>query len=152
MDKGSSCDILSLAAFTKMGIDSSNLKPCGGGLVSLTGHEGSIKGIISLPLTLGTWPRIATEMIEFLVIDMPSAYNGILGRTSQASFGVIPSIKHQVMKFRIETGIEEVRSDQSASRNCYLTSLKNKGSTENLPIDFLDIRGDLNQKRPEPAE
>src|SRR3954463_9574379 len=91
-------------------------------------------------------------MVEFLVIDMPSAYNGILGRTSQASFGAIPSIKHQVMKFSTEAGIEEVRSDQSASRNCYLTFLKNKGSAESLPIDFLDNRGDLNQKRPGQAE
>src|SRR3954471_22613031 len=91
-------------------------------------------------------------MVEFLVIDMPSAYNGILGRTSQASFGAIPSIKHQVMKFPTEAGIGEVRSDQSASRNCYLTSMKNKGLAESLPIDFLDIRGDLAQKRPEPAE
>src|SRR5204863_7532632 len=135
-----------------MEIDSSNLKPCVGGLVSFTGHEAPMIGIISLPLTLGTWPRTATEMVEFLVIDMPSAYNGILGRTSQVSFGAIPSIKHQVMKFPSEAGIGEVRSDQSASRNCYLTSLKNKGSVESLPIDFLDIRGDLNQKRPEPAE
>src|SRR3954464_12844124 len=130
MDNVSSCDILSLAAFTKMGIDSSNLKPCVEGLVSFTGHEAPIISIISLPLTLGIWPRIATEMIEFLVFDMPSAYNGILGRTSQASFGEIPSIKHQVMKFPTEAGIREVRSDQSTSQNYYLTSLKNKGLAE----------------------
>src|SRR3954468_1209963 len=59
VDNGSSCDILSLAAFTKMGIDSTNLKPCIGGLVSFTGHEAPIIVIISLPLTLGTWPRTA---------------------------------------------------------------------------------------------
>src|SRR4051812_7877816 len=135
-----------------MGIDNSNLKPCVGRLVSFAGHEVPIIGIISLLLTLGTWPKAATEMVEFLVIDMPSAYNGILGRTSQASFGAIPSIKHQVMKFPTEAGIGEVRSDQSASRNCYLTSMKNKGLAESLPIDFLDIRGDLAQKRPSPAE
>src|SRR4051812_24581242 len=78
----SSCDILSLATFTKMGIESSNLKPCVGGLESFMGHEAPIMGIISLPLALGTWPKIATEIVEFLVIDRPSAYNRILGRTS----------------------------------------------------------------------
>src|SRR3954462_13438224 len=56
------------------------------------------------------------------------------------------------MKFPTEAGIGEVRSDQSASRNCYLTSMKNKGLAESLAIDFLDIRGDLAQKRPEPVE
>ena len=95
-----------------MGIDSSNLKPYVGGLVSFTGHEAPIIGI-DLPLTLGTWPKTATEMVEFLVIDMPSAYNGILGRIFQASFGAILSIKHQVKKFLTEAGIGEVRSDLS---------------------------------------
>src|SRR4051812_45599281 len=135
-----------------MGIDNSNLKPCVGRLVSFAGHEVPIIGIISLLLTLGTWPKAATEMVEFLVIDMPSAYNGILGRTSQASFGAFPSIKHQVMKLPLEAGIGEARSDQSASRKYYLTSIKNKRMAESLPIDFLDIRGDLAQKRPEPVE
>src|SRR3954471_22011678 len=104
---GSSCGILSLATFNKMGINSSNLKPCVGGLVSFAGHEAPIIGIISLPFILGNWPKAATEMFEFLVIDMPSAYNGILGRTSQALFGAITSIKHQVMKLPTQAGIGE---------------------------------------------
>lgn len=35
--------------------------------------------MISLSLTLGEGPRTATKVIEFLIIDMPPAYNGILG-------------------------------------------------------------------------
>lgn len=36
VDKGSSCDILSLGIFCKMRIENKNLKPCVGGLLNFT--------------------------------------------------------------------------------------------------------------------
>lgn len=86
-------------------IDDKNLKPCISGLINFTEHEAYIIGIVSLPHTLGTWPRATTEMVEFLVINMQSTYNRILERISQGTFGAIPSTEHQVMKFPTEVGI-----------------------------------------------
>lgn len=80
---------------------------------------------------------------------MPSTYNNILGRTSQATFGAISSIKHQVMKFPTKAEIGEVLADQPTSRNWYFVSLKNKGIAKSLPINFWDNIEDLNQKIPE---
>lgn len=54
-----------------MGIDHSNLKEETGGLVGFTGHEAFIAGMINLPLTIRTWPRVTTEIIQFLVVDIP---------------------------------------------------------------------------------
>lgn len=65
VDNVISCDILSISAFSKMGISEQNLKPCMDGLVSFTGHEATIKGMITLPLTLGEWPKAATEIVDF---------------------------------------------------------------------------------------
>src|SRR4051812_37834057 len=103
-------------------------------------------------MTLGTPPRVATEMVEFLIIDMPRAYNGIIGRPSQVQFEAIASAKHQVMKFPTRKGIGEVWSNQRTSRSCYLTSLKNKSIAESLPVDFLDVREELHPKRGKPVE
>src|SRR3954463_965673 len=89
IDDGSSCDIIFLEAFMKMGIKTSALKECVGGLVGFTGHEAPIIGILTLPMTLGEWPRAATEMIDFLIMDLPSAYNGILGRTSLSAIRIV---------------------------------------------------------------
>lgn len=92
IDKGSSCDILYLDLFMKMRIKPSCIKPYAGGLVSFTGHEAPNTGMIILPLTLGEHPQTTNEIIDFLVMDLPSSYNGITGRVSQSSMGVIPSV------------------------------------------------------------
>lgn len=55
VDNGSSCDIFFLEAFSKMGINPKNLKPCSGGLVGFTGHETPLTGLITLPLSIGEW-------------------------------------------------------------------------------------------------
>src|SRR3954462_7301101 len=96
IDDGSSCDIIFLEAFMKMGIKTNDLKECVGGLVGFTGHEAPIVGILILPVTLGEWPKAATEMIDFLVMDLPSAYKGILRRTSLSAMGIITSVRHQL--------------------------------------------------------
>lgn len=92
MDNGSLCDILFLKAFMKMGIKPSNLKPCSGYLMKFTRHEVPVIGMITLPMTLGERPKATTAMVDFLVMDLPSAYNGIIGKSSQALLGVIPSV------------------------------------------------------------
>src|SRR4051812_29029643 len=124
IDNGSLCDIVFLEAFMKMGIKASALKECIGGLVGFTGHEAPIVGILTLPMTLGEWPRAATEMIDFLVMDLPSAYNGILGRTSVSAMGIVTSLRHQLIKFPTPNRIGQVRGDQPASRGCYYTMAK----------------------------
>lgn len=71
IDDESSCNILSLNAFSQMGSDRSNLKKETDGLVGFTSHEVSAIGTITLPLTIGTWTKVASEMIQFVVVDMP---------------------------------------------------------------------------------
>src|SRR3954465_6329466 len=104
------------------GYKSQRLEGVCGGLVGFTGHEAPIVGILTLPMTLGEWPRTATEMIDFVVMDLPSAYNGILGRTLLSAMGIVTSVRHQLIKFPTPHGIGQVRGDQPASRGCYYTS------------------------------
>ena len=124
IDDGSSCDILYLEAFMNMGIKTNALKEYVGGFVGFTGHEVPIVGILTLPLTLGEWPKATTKMINFLIADVPSAYNGILGRTSLFTRGIITSVRHQLIKSPTPNGIGQVREDQPASRGCYYTMEK----------------------------
>ena len=44
-----------------------------------------------------------------------------VGLSCQGSGGVL-SIYHNVLKFPVGTGVEEVRGDQQATRNCYAVS------------------------------
>ncbi|KAL2241158.1 UNVERIFIED_CONTAM: Retrovirus-related Pol polyprotein from transposon opus [Sesamum indicum] len=67
-------------------------------------------------------------MVKFLVVDMPFAYNVILGRPGLNSFRAIVSTYHLKMKFPTQSGIGEVVCDQIEAKRCYNLSL---GKSEN---------------------
>ncbi|XP_065050246.1 uncharacterized protein LOC135680292 [Musa acuminata AAA Group] len=80
VDTGSSADILYYDVFQKLGLARENMKPMCSVLTGFTGDSISPLGAITLPLTLGAPPRSKTVMTTFLVVDLPTTYNAILGR------------------------------------------------------------------------
>ncbi|KAL0293072.1 UNVERIFIED_CONTAM: hypothetical protein Sradi_6958800 [Sesamum radiatum] len=113
IDSGSSADILFHGAFAQMGIDSKKLIPVNTPLTSFSGDIVEPLGEISLPVSLGSYPRRAMKFIKFLVVDSPSAYNMILGRPNRNMFRAVASTYHLKIKFptldRMEkrSGIED---------------------------------------------
>ncbi|XP_075474458.1 uncharacterized protein LOC142505374 [Primulina tabacum] len=83
------------------------------------GHAIPPLGQIVLPLSLGTDPRRITKMIAFTVVDIPSAYNGILGRPALKNFRAVASTYHQKLKFPVGKGVGVLREDQKVTRRCY---------------------------------
>ncbi|KAK8947193.1 hypothetical protein KSP39_PZI006962 [Platanthera zijinensis] len=75
--------------------------------------------MITLPVTMGEFPRQVTHEIQFVVVNSSSAYNAIFGRPVQTIFKAIPSIPHLAMKFPTPGGIGVVRGNQEAAKNCY---------------------------------
>ena len=73
VDDGSSVDILYLEAFKKMGHDQRDLKPSTSPLFGFTNDYITPVGTIALPITLGDYPRLATCMANFVVVDCQSA-------------------------------------------------------------------------------
>ena len=73
VDNGSSVDILYWPVFQQMGIDRDKIKPFGFPLVGFSGEQIYLMGIISLLLIVGTAPKVSTVMVDFLVVDRPSA-------------------------------------------------------------------------------
>ncbi|KAK1274126.1 hypothetical protein QJS04_geneDACA022206 [Acorus gramineus] len=51
-------------------------------------------------------------MMEFTIMDLPSPYNAIIGRTWLAAVKAIPSTYHQRLRFPTVEGIIEIRGDQ----------------------------------------
>lgn len=51
--------------------------------MGFTRHEAPMTKMITLILTRGEWPKITTEMVNFLVMDLSSPYNDIIGRVFQ---------------------------------------------------------------------
>ncbi|KAL0374089.1 UNVERIFIED_CONTAM: hypothetical protein Sradi_3324600 [Sesamum radiatum] len=89
---------------------------------SLYGFAGEVvhlRGMISLPLTLGTFPLRKICLLKFLVVDIPSAYNVILGRPIPNAFKAIISTYHMKIKFPVVRGAGEAQADVLQVRKCY---------------------------------
>ncbi|XP_052192778.1 uncharacterized protein LOC127801573 [Diospyros lotus] len=123
VDPGSSSEILYKRAFLGMGFTLDQLRPV---RVPLVGFDGMVihsEGLIRLPLTVGSGSHKSRVTLDFLVADVPSAYNMILGRSGLSALRAVPSTYHMVLKFPTSGGIGKVRGDQRQARECYVASL-----------------------------
>jgi hypothetical protein len=131
VNNGSWADILYWSAFQHMAISPEKVIPATCPLVGFAGEQVQPVGSIELPVTAGDYPVTKTIMVKFLLIDRPSAYNGILGRTALNDLKAITSTSHLKIKFPIERGIGEVRGEQSVARHCYNITMKGTPSRGN---------------------
>ena len=105
IDNGSSTNIIFASAFEKMGIGREKLEPVNAHLRGFSGEKVLPLGSVQLVLTLGDPPCQATTMIKFLIVEAPSAYNMLPGRSSLNAIRVIPFAYHMVAKFPIENRV-----------------------------------------------
>ena len=94
VDNGSSVDILYLGAYEKMGLRLHQLTPKPTPLYGFTGDSLTPVGSIKLAMTVGIYPRISTVMANLLVVDCPSAFNAVLGRSTLKELRAVTFIHH----------------------------------------------------------
>ena len=126
VDNGSSTDIIYLSAFQQLKIDSKRFHPFESPLVSFSGDKVYPRGIITLTITVGSYPLQVTNRHNFLVVDSPSSYNVIIGRPTPNRWKAATSIYCLKVKFPIERGIGEIKGDQVLARECYQAVLASK--------------------------
>ncbi|RWW58581.1 hypothetical protein BHE74_00034536 [Ensete ventricosum] len=122
IDTGSSTDILYFDAFQKLGLTDKDLVTLTSTLTWFTGDFISPLGATMILVTFGGEPRSKTIMVSFMVVKLPSAYNGIIKRPTLNRLKAVVSTYHRLLKFPTRTGVSEVRSDPRESRQCYLTA------------------------------
>ncbi|KAL0395269.1 UNVERIFIED_CONTAM: hypothetical protein Slati_4493100 [Sesamum latifolium] len=124
IDSGSSADILFGEAFDQMQLGDAPLEEVNTSLYGFTGEVVHPRGLISLPLTLGTGPAQKTCVLKFLVVDVPSSYNVILGRPTLNMFQAVIFMYHMKIKFSTPGGVGEVQGDPLQSRRCYVEAVR----------------------------
>ncbi|GAV72537.1 hypothetical protein CFOL_v3_16025 [Cephalotus follicularis] len=152
IDSGSSTDILYKHAFDQLRIPADQLKPVKTPLVGFAGETIHPLGSINLSMVAGTAPCQTQVEMTFLVVDIPSPYNAIVGRPGLNLLEAIVSMRHLLMKFPTRFGVGEVRGDQEAARQCYKTAISDKGKGKVLPIANVELKGDMEPERPQPVE
>ena len=76
---GSSVDVMYMIAYQQMKLDLKRLRPFGSSLVNFSGDRVFPNGILSLLITIGSYPAQVTKEVDFLIVDCLSSYNVILG-------------------------------------------------------------------------
>ncbi|KAM1128174.1 hypothetical protein ACFX2B_037651 [Malus domestica] len=99
-------------------------------LISFFGDIVQPLGSIHLPFTIGTGPYTTTITTNFLVVDCPTVYNVIFGRTCINDLKAMVSTHMLLMKFSTPYGNGYIRRDQLSAQSCYNTSVKQ----QHLPV------------------
>lgn len=115
---GFSHSILYLSTLNRLGFSKSDVRPMEQTIHGNLGEELESMGKITLNVTAGERPRFRTFMVEFLVMDYPSAYDIVLGLNAFGTLGAVVSTYHLLIRFNTEAGIGEVRGSQQIARDC----------------------------------
>ncbi|XP_058075973.1 uncharacterized protein LOC131224689 [Magnolia sinica] len=86
---------------------------CKDPLHGFAGERVISEGAISLPVTVGEGQHQVTLMVDFLVVNVPSVHNDILGRPSLNVMRAVVSTYHLMMKFPAEGRIGYLRENSS---------------------------------------
>ncbi|KAJ4793841.1 Pol-polyprotein [Rhynchospora pubera] len=119
VDTGSSADVLYFDALRQLNLASYPLTPMDTPLVGFAGDTVIPLGTIDLEVEFGEPPNSVVSRVKFIVVNVPSAYNVILGRKSLNDVGAIASTKHLMIKFPTSLGVGVVKGDQQKARECY---------------------------------
>ena len=126
VDNSSFADIIYLPVFQQLKLDPKRLRPFDSSLVSFSGDKVYPRGIVTLTVTVGTYPIQLTRQLDFLVVDYPSSYNVIIGRPTLNKWKAATSTYCLKVKFPTDNGVDKVKGDQVLAKECYQAVLAAK--------------------------
>ncbi|XP_050207596.1 uncharacterized protein LOC126657019 [Mercurialis annua] len=148
VDEVSAVNLLTLQVFRGIRGSVTDLRQVSVPLVGLGGKPIRPEGMVELEIILGEAKEgpLKTMTAVFNVVDIPLAYNAILGRPFLYQCGAVTSIKWLTLKIPDEEGIVTVKGSQLAARECNLIT-EEKGKSLNIeafPEDPEEEEGDRN--------
>ncbi|XP_072088076.1 uncharacterized protein [Arachis hypogaea] len=141
VDQGSSADILFKFGFDKLGLQEKELRAYPDNLFGLGDAPIQPLGYIPLHTRFGKGTRSRTLSIDYIVVDVNSAYNAFIGRTTLNQLTVVVSTPHLCMKFPTTEGIAIIKGDQNLRRHCYNKSLDLKGNPRGKETNTIELGG-----------
>ena len=98
-----------------MGLDENQLR-LAGPIYEFANQSIQVKGVITLPITIGQGEHTVTEMADFLVVDQPSAYNTIIDRPLMKKTNMVSTVYCLTVKFPTPTRVGYIKTDQAMAR------------------------------------
>ena len=129
-----------LPSFLRLRYKPDNLRNPGRVLVGFNGTHTTLLGDIVFPIMTGS----ITAPVPFTVINEPSFFNAILGRTWIHDMKILPSSYYQMLRFFTPLGQIDIKGDHKATRACYVVEKQQKKS--DIHIETI-ARAPLDQTR-----
>uniref|UniRef100_A0A2N9H2R1 Uncharacterized protein n=1 Tax=Fagus sylvatica TaxID=28930 RepID=A0A2N9H2R1_FAGSY len=120
VDQGSFAEVMYQELFEKLGLGKSDLSEYSSPIFGFSGESTIPMGKTTLPVLAGP----INLQTEFIVIQAPSPYNAIMGRSWLHKMRAIPSTLHQKLRFPTKDGVMEISGDQVAAKQCVLAAAK----------------------------
>jgi len=125
IDTESSIDIITWDYLKKLAYLGRDIIPLVHPILGFGGQEVNHIGIIPLPVRFGSKLRSKSLEVDFLVVDMPTAYNVIPERpTLHRVKAVIAPCLLQLQFEANDSSIGEIHGHQRTPRECYLVSIR----------------------------
>ncbi|GJZ21785.1 reverse transcriptase domain-containing protein [Tanacetum coccineum] len=119
VDGGSSMEVLFEHCFNRLRPEiQSQMTPA---TTSLTGFSGETIwpiGQIRLLVTIGDAKHSTEAWMNFMIVRSPSPYKGIIGRPGIKEIQAVPSMTHEMIKFRVKGGVVTIRSTIFSPMEC----------------------------------
>ncbi|XP_057463799.1 uncharacterized protein LOC130753627 [Actinidia eriantha] len=128
VDTGSSVEVMYYDLFKQLKLPQDELKPARAPLVGFNAQAHWPLGTVSLKTRAGSQEL----MMEFVVVDIPSPYNAIVGRDWLHRMKGGASTLHQAIKFVTPRGEEAIYGDQVAAKQCYLATVSTKTAVKEV--------------------
>ncbi|MCH80166.1 hypothetical protein A2U01_0000929 [Trifolium medium] len=144
VDPGSSVDIMCAHLFKTLQLDEHHLTPyVGSDLQGFNGATTKPWGYVDLIVTFGINETAKSIKVQFLVVECPSLYQCILGRTAIPDLLAVPSTAHLKMKYYTNKGkVATLHGDIEAVRRCFEAATKGHNYIDKAPSS---------SKRPKPT-
>uniref|UniRef100_A0A2N9HMF9 RNA-directed DNA polymerase n=1 Tax=Fagus sylvatica TaxID=28930 RepID=A0A2N9HMF9_FAGSY len=131
IDQGSFAEVMYQELFEKLGLGKSDLSEYSSPVFGFSGESTIPVGKTTLPVLAGP----INLQTEFIVIQAPSPYNAIMGRSWLHKMRAIPSTLHQKLRFPTKDGVMEISGDQVAAKQCVLAAAR-KGLPEKVGVNL----------------
>ncbi|XP_021756205.1 uncharacterized protein LOC110721375 [Chenopodium quinoa] len=125
MIESDAINVIKADAFERLKLQTKDLSPVPYSVTGFNDSSPCLDGKITLPVTIGTDRAARNIVAEFLVIDVSSVYNVIMGRPIIHQIQGVVSTYHQLMIYISDKGFaERIRGSQEAARKCNYNSVK----------------------------
>ena len=96
-------------------------------------------GMAELTIEFGDQKTRDTKIVKslFNIVNLPLAYNGIIGRPILYKIDAVTSIRRLSMKIPLEDRVITILRDQTMAQQCY--QLATKPSLEAFPLASLEV-------------